>query len=410
MNKEWHEFAKRKQCPKEAEAYVGIDQQMKVNRKLDRKVNRRDLEFIMDNMNSSSLVMLRFQAGRVFIHREGTDAKEFRKLIDESVKEMFQPLAKYLPDMFILLNAWDEPVSLPHHESLTSFPKHPLVTESNRHPYILALLNSPQCQDASRSIKQYRDSHFFFHRERTSIHPDVPIPVMSWTTIRKCYSDIAIPTWHHRQQEPFVDSDLVEWNQKKNVLFWRGANTGSSSDSAYAARYGMRAQFLDYAREYNHMQNKNIDKNDKVVIDAGFTKYEFTSRRETELFRLWYSPASYVPATEQFQNKYLMMLDGWTFNERLYKYLSSGSLLFRANMFDEWYEDLIKPWEHYIPARPDFSDLAEMLQWAVENDDEAKRIAENARKIALRYFNPLFHQCFLFRLLLEYSQIFQIDD
>lgn len=47
-----------------------------------------------------------------------------------------------------------------------------------------------------------------------------------------------------------------------------------------------------------------------------------------------------------------MILDGNSFSSRLPTFLSSGSLLFRAGLFGEWFDERIWPFQHYLPVRP----------------------------------------------------------
>jgi Glycosyl transferase family 90 len=41
-------------------------------------------------------------------------------------------------------------------------------------------------------------------------------------------------------------------------------------------------------------------------------------------------------------------------------------------------EELLEPWVHYIPMLPDGSNAEEIVQWALDNEKEARRIAERA--------------------------------
>jgi Glycosyl transferase family 90 len=38
-------------------------------------------------------------------------------------------------------------------------------------------------------------------------------------------------------------------------------------------------------------------------------------------------------------------------------------------------EELLEPWMHYIPLNEDLSDVEEKMQWIIDNDDEAAKIA-----------------------------------
>ena len=41
-------------------------------------------------------------------------------------------------------------------------------------------------------------------------------------------------------------------------------------------------------------------------------------------------------------------------------------------------EELLQPWVHYIPMYPNGSNAEEMVRWAIDNEKDAKRIAERA--------------------------------
>ena len=110
---------------------------------------------------------------------------------------------------------------------------------------------------------------------------------------------------------------------------------------------------------------------------------------------------------ENFQNKYLMSLDGNSFVSRLPKFMSSGSLNFRAGIFNEWFDEWIQDGKHYIQVELDFSDLEEKVKWAIRNDKKAKLIGLEAREFAKKRLRTEDLQCYLFRLLLEYAAILE---
>ena len=41
-------------------------------------------------------------------------------------------------------------------------------------------------------------------------------------------------------------------------------------------------------------------------------------------------------------------------------------------------EELLTPWVHYIPLEPDLSDVGEKMNWVIEHDQAARKIAERA--------------------------------
>jgi hypothetical protein len=50
--------------------------------------------------------------------------------------------------------------------------------------------------------------------------------------------------------------------------------------------------------------------------------------------------------------------------------------------YEQWYYGTLKPWEHYIPVKGDLSDLHKRFEWALQNDESCRRIAENGKRLA----------------------------
>ena len=112
-----------------------------------------------------------------------------------------------------------------------------------------------------------------------------------------------------------------------------------------------------------------------------------------------------VPEDEMWRYKFIMILDGNTFSSRLMRTLTSGSLVFRAGLFSEWFDERIQPHVHYIPVRLDFGDLQGKLDWALSHDREAHAIAEQAALQAKMFIRSEDIQCYWYRLLLEYASL-----
>jgi Glycosyl transferase family 90 len=52
-------------------------------------------------------------------------------------------------------------------------------------------------------------------------------------------------------------------------------------------------------------------------------------------------------------------------------------------------EELLQPWVHYIPLRTDLNDVEEKVQWMLDNQSEAQRIAHRAALWVLDlYYHP----------------------
>lgn len=330
-------------------------------------------------------------------------------MVTEIFKAQLKPLMPHLPDMDFILNGWDENIILPHHASLDDFFEKMPVTTKFHDSYFQALLKSPRCEGASEEFHKRRNLHVYFaqssSRERPKIHGIPTVPVFSLTNIENCYWDIVIPAWHQTKMFDH-DEEYVPWHKKQDVLFWRGAATGSLRETTELYYKGLRIRFIAFAKQYNEWHN--IQNDSAIRIDAEITTHQKEVMKGPDRDRILkeYPLGSFVSLEKQGQFKYLIQVDGWTFNARLFRALHFGSLIFRVNIFSEFFEGLIKPWVHYIPIRLDFADLQDKLAWAQSHQDEAQRIADRGRAMATKYLNKDFHQCYMFRMLQAYSTMY----
>ncbi|KAI8613684.1 hypothetical protein BC830DRAFT_1052298, partial [Chytriomyces sp. MP71] len=76
-----------------------------------------------------------------------------------------------------------------------------------------------------------------------------------------------------------------------------------------------------------------------------------------------YKLKSFVHFNQTMQYKYLLVVDGNSWPNRLQTYLESNSVVLYNGIFVDWNIGLIQPWVHYVPVRIDLSDLEERLEW-----------------------------------------------
>jgi hypothetical protein len=59
--------------------------------------------------------------------------------------------------------------------------------------------------------------------------------------------------------------------------------------------------------------------------------------------------------------------------------LSQSVVLMPVPKHTSWaMEELLEPWVHYVPLDDDASNVEELMQWVIEHDAEAQKIAERA--------------------------------
>jgi hypothetical protein len=178
--------------------------------------------------------------------------------------------------------------------------------------------------------------------------------------------------YQFRQQ---VEQQWLQWYERRPIAFWRGASTGSVLTKENW-RNNRRVRLCQIAKDYN----------DEQFIDAKITKLIQIKDREVKQFIQNANLVdSYISSIEFIKYKYVIDIDGnsnsWP---GLFTKLLTGSCVLKVESpWKQWYYSSLKPWVNYVPIKNDLSDLIDKIKWCRENDDQARVIAENGRKLAL---------------------------
>ncbi|KAJ8603119.1 hypothetical protein MRB53_042261 [Persea americana] len=114
---------------------------------------------------------------------------------------------------------------------------------------------------------------------------------------------------------------------------------------------------------------------------------------------------------DAWKYRYLLDIDGNAFSGRFYAFLESKSLTFKMNIFQEWHEEWIKPWVHYIPLSLRGDDALEAVRFVSQESEGlrvASQITEAGRLWAKEGLREADLEAWFFRLLLEYGRL--VDD
>jgi len=156
--------------------------------------------------------------------------------------------------------------------------------------------------------------------------------------------------------------DPYEWCEKINSIIWRG-----NSYTGYNKKYN-RALFINkYYKNYN----------------VGF--YDNTPNPNIPIEQI----KDKLTVQEQLKYKYLICLEGNDVGTSLKWSLFSNSVVLMAKpVIEGWLmEGLLEPYVHYVPLKDDFSDLDEIIQWCITNDDKCKEISINSTKYMNQFLN-----------------------
>lgn len=166
-----------------------------------------------------------------------------------------------------------------------------------------------------------------------------------------------------------LPDDNTPWDEKEDVLFWRGSITGQDETYRLNPIKMILSQDLPLRSDCKFSQ---------VVQNRGS----------------WVTPdmmGAHLPMKDQFRYKYLLSLEGNTTASHMQYIFNSNSLCLHTYPF-RWenilFGDNPMPWVHFVPVAHDCSDLPERLKWCMENQDECKKITERARAYIQPYKDP----------------------
>lgn len=226
-----------------------------------------------------------------------------------------------------------------------------------------------------------------------------PLPVFSFSKTRD-YADIMYPAWTFWAGGPAISlyptgigrwdlqRDIITkaaerswtWDKKKPVGFFRGSRTSSERDPLIL-----------------------LSRSKPDLVDAQYTKNQaWKSDHDT----LGLPAAKEVRFEDHCQYKYLFNFRGVAASFRLKHLFLCKSLVLHVG--DEWLEFFyprLKPWVHYVPVGVDLDEVEELLEFAKENDEVVRAIAERGYEFIWSHLRMEDVQCYWRRLLKRYAEL-----
>jgi hypothetical protein len=167
------------------------------------------------------------------------------------------------------------------------------------------------------------------------------------------------------------------WRDRRDRLRWRGTDTGSGRRDCSPAAIGDEGV---KARIRLCLIAASIPGADCLLSNAENAS-AMADYRRAGIF------GDSVPQGDSINDRYAIDIDGHSnsWSNSLARMIL-GCCVFRVESafgYRQWYHDRLIPWVHYVPVRSDMSDLAERVDWARSNLDEAEGIARAGQALAL---------------------------
>jgi hypothetical protein len=209
-------------------------------------------------------------------------------------------------------------------------------------------------------------------------HDEGLIPGLSYsankTTSFLIPDTVFIPTKGYDVRKRELAKGGTSWPNRQGIAFWRGSTTGHPWRAAEGWRSLQRIALCELSRFYPQH------------LDAGLSGIVQVDQDSAEQIAKSGFVKEFFPSAELHKYKYLVDIDGntnaWS---GLFEKLITGSVVLKVQSprgCKQWYYGKLRAWHNYVPVSEDMIDVAEIVNWLREHDDEARMIGENGRALA----------------------------
>ena len=239
--------------------------------------------------------------------------------------------------------------------------------------------------------------HGFFTSPTTLIVVPDRLPMFSASKL-STFSDILLPSFYYLAQASSYDpSQDVPWEDKANTMYWRGSTTGGYARNGDWKSFH-RQRFMSFVgKEEERMvpimrrtaRGLWVPVSAKMgsmssLFDARFIDVIQCDLEECQDEMDLFGVVDRDPAAAGFKNRFIFDLDGNAFSGRFYRLLASKSTVVKQGIFQEWHDDWLVPWLHYIPVSMELDDLPEVIRYLSTVGGEQARIVAEAGQVAAK--------------------------
>lgn len=166
-----------------------------------------------------------------------------------------------------------------------------------------------------------------------------------------------------------VFDNLIPWKDRESIAYWRGGASG------WGGLETLRCRVVEKLLNYKDADVKLIKRGweqGKNIPDSFFgEKVHFRKFMDYKIF---------------------LIIDGNCIASNHMWGFATGCIPFIISDATCWFQKFLIPDVNYIHINYDLSNLIEKIEWVINNDSEAEKIAENAVQFSKTYFNPDFQR------------------
>jgi len=261
-------------------------------------------------------------------------------------------------------------------------------------------------------------------------------------------NEILLPAAMYWTDDPFYSGGEEHgqpWEEKKDLLIWRGAASGGRNKEDNWKRF-QRHRFVSMVNATAvHLAETGEQVPMNFALPVNKSSYNLAALRPGSKIgslgnwiKTWsqaavvhllcfpgtssplchytdpyFSVERVMPMKQQYAYKYLPDLDGNSFSGRYRGFLGSTSMPIKATIYQEWHDSRLVAWRHFVPMDNTFVDIYGIMEYFLGNEDAgvwghdemAREIALGGKAWAERVLRREDMQIYVFRLLLEYARL-----
>jgi Glycosyl transferase family 90 len=203
----------------------------------------------------------------------------------------------------------------------------------------------------------------------------------------------------YRDLRAAIRSHWIPWDERKQIVFWRGSTTGERRHKPAAQeplrdwRWLQRLHLCDWAVKSRQSQRLDIGVVERVRGGFAQIPEKFLARRIRDAGFL----RQRAGKLDFLRYRYIVDIDGnasaWS---GLFTAMLLGATIFKVASpfgFRQWYYGKLAAWENYIPVKADLTDFDEQIDWAFSHPRRCAEMGEAIKGLAdrLTYEKELQH-------------------
>lgn len=366
--------------------------------------------------------------------QNGTMSTSTGYMYDDEWSRLVDPFLHALPDSMFYLSTIDEPRVMSRLEP----PPDPIQFIERPRESIEDLIKA-SCSQIPRELTSHlghekdvcqfshpSSFHAFIASPSTFSYTHSLVPMLSFGRM-SAFRDILIPCPCYAAH-PILEKDLVPFLEKKPALYWRGSSTGGHA-SRFNWKHGQRERFVSLTQSLQNaarvfdagqsfgfkldsLQNGKI-KLFKDVFDVHMGAYIQCDSEACKDMERVLGLSNIEPEDMSSNYRYLFDIDGNSMSTRFYRLLSQNAVIFKSTWFQEWHDDRLVPWAHYVPVTMSMEELPSLLDFFINDpigEILSADIAHSGSAWAREALREIDMSIYIYRLLLEMADIYRIKE